>query len=111
MTAVCLHFNYLFRFQLFAYISIICLRFDYLFTFTAICLHLQLFVYISTTYLFVYISALVVRRTTLTTLIHLLQEDYLKMTAGFFFRILQTMCDEVDEIKVCIFYFNCNFDA
>ena len=39
MTAVCLHFNYLFRFQLFAYISIICLRFDYLFTFTAICLH------------------------------------------------------------------------
>lgn len=52
---------------------------------------------------FVYISALVVRRTTLTTLIHLLQEDYLKMTAGFFFRILQTMCDEVDEIKVLDF--------
>ena len=39
----------------------------------------------------------------MTTLIHLLQEDYLKMTAGFFFRILQTMCDEVDEIKVLDF--------
>ena len=25
------------------------------------------------------------------------------MTAGFFFRILQTMCDEVDEIKVLDF--------
>ena len=45
-----------------------------------------------------------VRRTTLTTLIHLLQEDYLKMTAGFFFRILQTMCDEEDEIKVTTFF-------
>ena len=43
---------------------------------------------------------LVVRRTTLTTLIHLLQEDYLKMNARFFFRILQAMCDESDEIKV-----------
>ena len=46
-----------------------------------------------------------VRRTTLTTLIHLLQEDYLKMTAGFFFRILQTMCDEEDEIKVTTFLY------
>ena len=42
---------------------------------------------------------LIVRRTTLTTLIHLLQEDYLKMTSSFFFRILQTLCDVTDEIK------------
>ena len=42
---------------------------------------------------------LIVRRTTLTTLIHLLQEDYLKMTSSFFFRILQTLCDATDEIK------------
>ena len=44
-------------------------------------------------------SNLVVRRTTLTTLVHLLQEDYIKMTSVIFFRILQTLCDEIDEIK------------
>lgn len=48
---------------------------------------------------------LVVRRTTLTTLIHLLQEDYLKMTPGFFFRILQTLGDVSEEIRdLTMFY-------
>ena len=44
-------------------------------------------------------STLVVRRTTLTTLVHLLQEDYIKMTSSIFFRILQTLCDKSDEIR------------
>lgn len=44
-------------------------------------------------------SSLTVRRTTLTTLIHLLQEDYLKMTPGFFFRILQTLGDDSEEVR------------
>jgi condensin-2 complex subunit D3 len=46
-------------------------------------------------------SSLVVRKTTLVTLIHLLQEDYLKMSGrgAFFFRILQTLNDESDEIR------------
>ena len=39
-----------------------------------------------------------VRRTTLTTLIHLLQEDYIKMSGALFFRILQTLSDESEEI-------------
>ena len=39
-----------------------------------------------------------VRRTTLTTLINLLQEDYLKLTGPLFFRILQTLSDESEEI-------------
>ena len=41
-------------------------------------------------------SSLVVRRTTLVTLIHLLQEDYLKMSGrgAFFFRIVQALLDE-----------------
>lgn len=42
--------------------------------------------------------SLVVRKTTLTTLIHLLQEDYLKMSGGLFFRILQTLSDESEDI-------------
>ena len=51
-------------------------------------------------------KSLVVRRTTLTTLIHLLQEDYLKMNAGMFFRILQTLGDESEEIlNLTVFYF------
>merc|ERR1712042_275661 len=44
-------------------------------------------------------TTLVVRRTTLTTLVHLLQEDYIKMTSSIFFRILQTLCDKADEIR------------
>jgi condensin-2 complex subunit D3 len=41
----------------------------------------------------------------LTTLIHLLQEDYLKMTPGFFFRILQTLGDVSEEIRdLTMFY-------
>ena len=44
-------------------------------------------------------ETLVVRRTTLTTLIHLLQEDYIKMSSGVFFRILQTLCDGSEEIR------------
>ena len=42
--------------------------------------------------------SLVVRRTTLTTIINLLQEDYLKLTGNLFFRILQTLSDESEEI-------------
>ena len=41
---------------------------------------------------------MVVRRTTLTTIINLLQEDYLKLTGNLFFRILQTLSDESEEI-------------
>lgn len=46
-------------------------------------------------------QSLMVRRTTLITLIHLLQEDYLKMSGrgAFFFRIIQTLNDESDEIS------------
>ena len=39
-----------------------------------------------------------VRRTTLTTIINLLQEDYLKLTGNLFFRILQTLSDDSEEI-------------
>ena len=45
-----------------------------------------------------YFRSLVVRRTTLTTIINLLQEDYLKLTGNLFFRILQTLSDESEEI-------------
>ena len=41
---------------------------------------------------------MVVRRTTLTTIINLLQEDYLKLTGNLFFRILQTLSDDSEEI-------------
>ena len=44
-------------------------------------------------------NTLVVRRATLTILVHLLQEDYIKMTSSIFFRILQTLCDKSDEIR------------
>ena len=42
-----------------------------------------------------------VRRTTLILLIHLLQEDYLKIRGNgkFFFRLMQTLLDPSDEIK------------
>merc|ERR1712223_151261 len=43
-------------------------------------------------------KSLIVRRTTLTTIINLLQEDYLKLTGNLFFRILQTLSDESEEI-------------
>ena len=43
-------------------------------------------------------KSLIVRRTTLTTIINLLQEDYLKLTGSLFFRILQTLSDESEEI-------------
>ena len=46
----------------------------------------------------IFFRSLVVRRTSLTTLIHLLQEDYLKMSGSLFFRILHTISDENDEI-------------
>ena len=52
-------------------------------------------------------DSLVVRKTTLITLIHLLQEDYLKMSGrgAFFFRILQTLNDQSEEIRqLSIFY-------
>eukprot|EP00095_Tigriopus_kingsejongensis_P003824 maker-scaffold2482_size15237-snap-gene-0.3 protein:Tk03824 transcript:maker-scaffold2482_size15237-snap-gene-0.3-mRNA-1 annotation:"condensin-2 complex subunit d3" len=46
-------------------------------------------------------DSLVVRRSTLITLIHLLQEDYLKMSGrgAFFFRIMQTLNDDSDEMR------------
>lgn len=46
-------------------------------------------------------KSLVVRRTTIITLIQLLQEDYLKMSGrgAFFFRIIQTLNDESEEIR------------
>ena len=42
-----------------------------------------------------------VRRTTLILLIHLLQEDYLKIRGNgkFFFRLLHTLLDHSEEIK------------
>ncbi len=49
-----------------------------------------------------------VRTTTLITLIYLLQEDYLKMSGrgAFFFRILQTLNDESEEMRSLVtFYF------
>ncbi len=53
-------------------------------------------------------ESLVVRTTTLITLIHLLQEDYLKMSGrgAFFFRILQTLNDQSEEMRsLTTFYF------
>lgn len=49
----------------------------------------------------IFAYSLQVRRTTLITLIHLLQEDYLKMSGrgAFFFRIIHTLLDESDEIR------------
>ncbi|TRY62148.1 hypothetical protein TCAL_11306, partial [Tigriopus californicus] len=46
-------------------------------------------------------DSLAVRRSTLITLIHLLQEDYLKMSGrgAFFFRIMQTLNDDSDEMR------------
>ncbi|KAK3873393.1 hypothetical protein Pcinc_021594 [Petrolisthes cinctipes] len=40
-----------------------------------------------------------VRRTTLTLLINLLQEDYLKLKGSFFYRILQCLTDDDEEIR------------
>uniref|UniRef100_A0A2P2I5C0 Condensin-2 complex subunit D3-like n=1 Tax=Hirondellea gigas TaxID=1518452 RepID=A0A2P2I5C0_9CRUS len=46
-----------------------------------------------------------VRRTTLTLLISLLQEDYLKLKGSFFYRILQCLCDEQEEMRNTVIFF------
>ncbi|XP_064083333.1 LOW QUALITY PROTEIN: condensin-2 complex subunit D3-L-like [Macrobrachium nipponense] len=46
-----------------------------------------------------------VRRTTLTLLINLLQEDYLKLKGSFFYRILQCLTDDHDEIRSTVIFY------
>ncbi|KAF2366658.1 Condensin complex subunit 1 C-terminal [Trinorchestia longiramus] len=46
-----------------------------------------------------------VRRTTLTLVISLLQEDYLKLKGSFFYRILQCLCDDHEEIRNTAIFF------
>ncbi|XP_047737385.1 condensin-2 complex subunit D3 [Hyalella azteca] len=46
-----------------------------------------------------------VRRTTLTLVISLLQEDYLKLKGSFFYRILQCLCDDHEEIRDTVIFF------
>ena len=49
----------------------------------------------------------VVRKQTLVLLIHLLQEDYLKIRGTFFFRILQLTCDSDESLSdLALFYVN-----
>lgn len=46
-----------------------------------------------------------VRKQTLVLLIHLLQEDYLKIRGTFFFRILQLACDDDESLRdLALFY-------
>lgn len=46
-----------------------------------------------------------VRKQTLVLLIHLLQEDYLKIRGTFFFRILQLACDDDQGLRdLALFY-------
>lgn len=47
----------------------------------------------------------IVRKQTLVLLIHLLQEDYLKIRGTFFFRILQLACDDDEGLReLALFY-------
>nr|XP_045590344.1 condensin-2 complex subunit D3-like [Procambarus clarkii] len=46
-----------------------------------------------------------VRRTTLTLLINLLQEDYLKLRGSFFYRILQCLTDEHEDIRSTVVFY------
>ncbi|KAK7065760.1 Condensin-2 complex subunit D3, partial [Halocaridina rubra] len=50
-------------------------------------------------------SDLQVRRTTLTLLINLLQEDYLKLKGSFFYRILQCLTDEHEDIRSTVIFY------
>ncbi|XP_068227070.1 condensin-2 complex subunit D3-L-like [Palaemon carinicauda] len=46
-----------------------------------------------------------VRRTTLTLLINLLQEDYLKLKGSFFYRILQCLADEHEDVRSTVLFY------
>lgn len=46
-----------------------------------------------------------VRKQTLVLLIHLLQEDYLKIRGTFFFRILQLACDDDEGLRVLAHFY------
>ncbi|XP_042229630.1 condensin-2 complex subunit D3-like isoform X2 [Homarus americanus] len=46
-----------------------------------------------------------VRRTTLTLLINLLQEDYLKLKGSFFYRILQCLTDDHEDIRSTVIFY------
>ncbi|XP_045592017.2 condensin-2 complex subunit D3-L [Procambarus clarkii] len=46
-----------------------------------------------------------VRRNTLTLLINLLQEDYLKLKGSFFYRILQCLTDDQEDIRSTVIFY------